>query len=146
MHPDPSSGRVAGEELTHLGILPPSGSWWWYCSTITVTTTERPTMIMVLAKYWAAESTDAGVLPQHSTGNPDGGIWPPGAGEWGPRAERDLFQACSPQPGEASPQHTDLPPPVLVSSLTSWLNFWEPWLLLLVKVKCTSQDGDKVVW
>lgn len=73
-HPDPSSGGAAGEELTHLGILPPSGSWWWYCSTITVTTTDRPTMIMVLAKYWAAESADAGVLPQHSAGNPDGGV------------------------------------------------------------------------
>lgn len=85
MHPDPSSGRVAGEELTHLGILPPSGSWWWYCSTITVTTTERPTMIMVLAKYWAAESTDAGVLPQHSAGNPDGGILTTRG--WGVRAK-----------------------------------------------------------
>lgn len=56
--PDPCG--EGQEERTHLGILPPSGSWWWYCSTITVTTTERPTMIMVLAKYWAAETRDAG--------------------------------------------------------------------------------------
>lgn len=77
--PDTPSGGGAGEELTHLGILPPSGSWWWYCSTITVTTTERPTMIMVLAKYWAAERADAGetwglghsVSPWHSAGDPD---------------------------------------------------------------------------
>lgn len=42
--------------LTHLGILPPCGSWWWNCRTRTVTTTDKPTIIMVLAKYWAAHS------------------------------------------------------------------------------------------
>lgn len=36
---------------THLGIFPPCGSWWWNCSTRTVTTTDKPTIIMVLAKY-----------------------------------------------------------------------------------------------
>ena len=49
-----------GKGRTHLGILPPSGSWWWYCSTMTVTTTDRPTMTMVLAKYWAVERAGAG--------------------------------------------------------------------------------------
>lgn len=42
--------------LTHLGILPPWGSWWWNCSTMTVTTTDIPTIIMVLAKYWAVSA------------------------------------------------------------------------------------------
>lgn len=41
--------------LTHFGILPPCGSWWWNCRTMTVTTTDIPTIIMVLAKYWAVE-------------------------------------------------------------------------------------------
>lgn len=40
-------------EPTHFGIFPPRGSWWWNCSTRTVTTTDKPTIIMVLAKYWA---------------------------------------------------------------------------------------------
>ena len=40
---------------THLGIFPPCGSWWWNCSTRTVTTTDKPTIIMVLAKYWAEQ-------------------------------------------------------------------------------------------
>lgn len=45
--------------LTHFGILPPWGSWWWNCSTMTVTTTDIPTIIIVLAKYWAAMYTHA---------------------------------------------------------------------------------------
>ncbi len=41
------------ERLTHCGMCPPSGSWWWYCRTRTVAMTDRPTITMVVAKYWA---------------------------------------------------------------------------------------------
>ena len=70
-------------------------------------------MIMVLAKYWAAESAEAGVLPQHGAGNPDGGILT------GLGSEAQEHSVTSSRPAAHSPQHTELPPPVLVSSLTS---------------------------
>lgn len=45
------------ERLTHCGMCPPSGSWWWYCRTRTVAMTDRPTITMVVAKYWAETQT-----------------------------------------------------------------------------------------
>lgn len=46
------------KKLTQRGICPLLRLWWWNWSTMTVATTDIPTITMVLAKYWPM--TDGG--------------------------------------------------------------------------------------